>query len=104
MKITNIFTSVVGGHRDGDLISVNNGYFDAVEPLQVSWRCEPDPKEIHPETTGFTRYRREMLTAYFNGKYYARHFFVRNCADIEMSKNIYNQYFKNQLCLFVNKI
>jgi len=101
IKLTNILTSVVGGHRDGDLISVDNDCFDSVDSLPL--RFVSNPNECFPNTINFTRYRREMLGAYFNGRYYARHFFVRNETDIEKAKYIYNQYFKMQLSLFINK-
>ncbi|WP_049083075.1 hypothetical protein [Acinetobacter nosocomialis] len=91
-----IFTEVVGGPNDGELVSIwGSDTFDALpEPENdYLWGHEKVPAKV-----AVTRYRKAKAFFVFNNKYYFREFFICNSSDqdkaIRSFRNYFNPVFK----------
>lgn len=91
-----IFTEVVGGPKDGELISVwGSDTFDAFSEPENDylWGYERVPAK-----QAVTRYRKAKAFFVFNNKYYFREFFICNSSDqdkaIRSFRNYFNPVFK----------
>ena len=91
-----IFTEVVGGPKDGELISVWGS--DTFEALLKPERDYLFGYERFPTEVAVTRYRKAKAFFVFNKKYYFREFFICNSSDqdkaIRSFRNYFNPVFK----------
>jgi len=91
-----IFTEVVGGPKDGELISVwGSDTFDALPEQEMDCLLG---YEIVPAKVAITRYKKAKAFVVFNKKYYFREFFICNSSDqdkaIRSFRNYFNPVFK----------
>lgn len=85
-----ILTEVVGGPKDGEMLTVLTNTFDALPEIENDhlWGYN----EVRPKLT-ITRYRKEKAFFIFNNKYYYREFFVCNIPSQDKALKKFSSYF-----------
>lgn len=85
-----LYTEIVGGPKDGELISIWNNEFDALPEIKLNYL---NGKETCPAELAIIRYRKCKAFYIFNNKYYFREFFVRDSSDQDQAIKSFRRYF-----------
>lgn len=85
-----LYTEIVGGPKDGELVSIWSDYFDAIPEADKYYLAgyEKVPAEL-----AIIRYRKCKAFYVFNNKYYFREFFVRDSSDQDQAIKSFRRYF-----------
>ncbi|EOQ63923.1 hypothetical protein F935_01553 [Acinetobacter calcoaceticus ANC 3811] len=94
-----IFTEVVGGPNDGELVQVSGDSFNALDfavlDILKNWEKMVSPKKSTELIE--IQYRKTKATIIFNKKYYIREYFVCDYLDQNIALRKFNKYFN---CVF----
>ena len=85
-----LYTEIVGGPQDGELISIWNNSFDA---LPVADKDNLAGYEKVPAKLAIFRYRKAKVYLVFNNQYYFREFFIGNKSDQDQAAKSFRNYF-----------